>query len=92
MLITFAKALPEYRLALRFSNGETGSVDLSGLAGRGVFAVWRDAEVFRQVRVTADGAVEWPGEIDLCPDALYLRMTGRLPAGLLPPPRQPAHA
>jgi hypothetical protein len=34
--------------------------------------------------VTDDGAVEWPGEIDLCPDALYLTMNGKTLGELYP--------
>jgi hypothetical protein len=77
MKITHASPLPSFRLELRFDNGEAGVVDLSSLAGRGVFAAWNEAGVFQRVAITAEGAVEWPGELDLCPDALYLRMTGK---------------
>ena len=76
MRIIDAKALPQFRMELRFDNGETGVVDLSSFAGRGVFETWNVPGVFEDVLVTDDGAVQWPGEIDLCPDALYLRMTG----------------
>lgn len=79
MKVIFAKPLHRYRLELGFENGEGGVVDLSSFAGRGVFAAWEQPSVFEQVVVTAEGAVEWPGEIDLCPDALYLRMTGKTP-------------
>ena len=37
-----------------------------------------------RVAVASEGAVEWLGEIDMCPDALYLRMTGKKPDELLP--------
>jgi hypothetical protein len=36
--IVEAKALPAFRLKLKFDNGESGIVDLSSLVGRGVFA------------------------------------------------------
>ncbi len=84
MEIIEAKSLPGYRLELRFDNGESGVVDLSEFVGRGVFAAWEQPGVFEQVRVTAEGAVEWPGELDMCPDALYLRMTGKKPEDLFP--------
>jgi hypothetical protein len=77
MRIITATPLPDFRLKLTFDNTEVGVVDLSSLAGRGVFAAWQQPGVFNQVVVTDDGAVEWPGEIDLCPDALYLTMTGK---------------
>ena len=84
MEIVKAKVLPDYRLELQFDNGEGGVVDLSDFVGRGVFAAWEQPAVFEQVAVTAEGAVEWPGEIDMCPDALYLRMTGKKPEDLFP--------
>ena len=69
--------LDNYRIWLKFDDGAQGEIDLSDLAGRGVFAAWADQKVFREVRVDDSGAVVWPGEIDLCPDALYLRLTGQ---------------
>jgi hypothetical protein len=84
MKIIQAKSLPAYRLELRYDNGESGVVDLSEYVGRGVFAAWEQPRVFGQVAVTNEGAVEWPGEIDMCPDALYLRMTGKRPDELFP--------
>src|SRR5215212_3926587 len=77
MKIVFAKPLPAYRLELKFDNGESGVIDLSSMVGRGVFAAWQQPNVFEQVSVTDVGAVEWPGGIDLCPDALYLQMSGK---------------
>jgi hypothetical protein len=79
MKIESVNALPAYRLALRFDNGESGVVDLSEFVGRGVFAAWATPGFFEQVSITDDGAVAWPGELDMCPDALYLRMTGKRP-------------
>jgi hypothetical protein len=35
-----------------------------------VFACLRDPDVFAQVGID-HGAVTWPGEIDLAPDAMY---------------------
>jgi hypothetical protein len=84
MKITHAKALPGYRLELHFDNDESGVVDLTEFVGRGVFAAWEVPGVFEQVGVTGEGAVEWPGEIDMCPDMLYLRMTGKRPEELFP--------
>lgn len=76
MKIISAKALPDYRLELQFDNGESGVVDLSPFVGHGVFVAWETPGLFEEVTVTGEGAVEWPSEIDMCPDALYLRMTG----------------
>ncbi len=48
-----------YRIWLRYSDGAAGEVDLSHLAGRGVFAAWNDPACFEAVRVTADGGIAW---------------------------------
>ncbi len=76
--------MPSYRLELVFDTGETGVVDLAALAGRGVFKSWEKVGEFDRVSITHQGAVEWPGEIDLCPDALYLLMTGRKAEDVFP--------
>jgi hypothetical protein len=44
-----------------------------------VFAAWNQRDVFAMVTLGPHGAVKWPGDIDLCPDALYLRLTGKQP-------------
>jgi hypothetical protein len=79
MKIVQAKPLANFRLELAFDDGEGGIVDLSHLAGHGVFEAWNKPNTFESVRITEFGAVEWPGEIDLCPDSLYLKLTGKLP-------------
>ena len=78
------KPLADYRIWLRYSDGVEGAVDLSDLAGRGVFVAWEDPAFFRAVRLASHGAVEWGTQIDLCPDALYLRLTGKAPEDLFP--------
>lgn len=43
----------------------------------GVFLKLLDAGVFNAVSVNPDfGCVEWPGGVDLCPDAFHQAMTG----------------
>ena len=76
------RVLDGYRLWLRYTDGAEGEVDLSHLAGQGVFKVWQSRETFEAVRIGAGGALEWPGNVDLCPDAVYLRLTGTNPEEL----------
>ena len=71
------KALSQYRIWLRYDDGVQGEVDLSDVAGRGVFQAWANPTVFAAVRLGARGAIEWQPDLDLCPDALYLRLTGK---------------
>ena len=79
-----ARPLDNYRIWLTFDDGTQGEIDLSDLLGRGVFEAWADRKVFQEVRVDESGAVVWPGEIDLCPDALYLRLTGKAVEDVFP--------
>ena len=44
-----------YKLFLRFEDGVAGEVDLSALAGRGVFASWRQLGMFEQGRIRGPG-------------------------------------
>lgn len=73
------KPLPGYRLHVRYSDGVAGEVDLSDLVGRGVFAAWNDPRVFEQVAIGSGGEITWSDQIDLCPDAIYLEITGKRP-------------
>lgn len=66
-------ALPDYRLHVKFIDGLEGEVDMSQLVSSthaGVFAQLKNPQVFAQVFLE-HGAVTWPGEIDLAPDAMY---------------------
>jgi hypothetical protein len=65
--------LPGDRLFVRFVDGLAGIVDLSALIASpnaGVFARLRDRSLFAQAHVEM-GAVVWPGERDLAPDAMH---------------------
>ena len=75
-----------YRIWLRYSDGAAGEVDLSHLVGKGVFRVWNDRNFFNGVHVSPHGSIAWDDDIELCPDALYQDLTGRLPFTLKPAP------
>ncbi len=78
------RALTGFRIWLQYDDGTEGVVDLSDLAGRGVFAAWDDVGFFSSVRLGSHGAIEWGDAIDVCPDAMYLRLTGKTPEELFP--------
>ena len=82
--IVEVKPLQGYRLWLRYEDGVEGEVDLSDIAGRGVFAAWNERGFFESVRIDESGALAWGDQLDLCPDALYLRLTGKTPEEVLP--------
>jgi hypothetical protein len=67
------EALPEFRLRVIFADGSTGIVDMARLVHSpkaGVFAALLDPALFAQATIEY-GAVTWPGELDLAPDAMH---------------------
>jgi len=73
--IISVKSLKNYILWLEYADGTTGEVDLSHLAGKGVFKLWNNYENFEKVYIGESGQVAWSDEIDLCPDSLYMKIT-----------------
>jgi hypothetical protein len=82
--IVKVNALPDYTLELEFDDGTAGTVSLSDLAGRGVFAIWLEGDTFEQVRISPSGELVWNDRVDLCPDALYFKVTGKKPEDVFP--------
>ncbi len=76
-LVASVKPLPGFRIDIRFQDGTSGELDLSGWLFGPVFEpLARDPELFKQVFVDEYGAVCWPNGTDLAPDALYRQLRG----------------
>lgn len=78
------RPLPNYCIYLEFADGVKGEVDLSDLAGKGVFQIWNNYSFFEKVHLGPDRQIQWDEEIELCADSLYLRLTGKTPEELFP--------
>jgi len=76
------KPLSGYKLWLKYNDGVSGEVDLSYLVGKGVFSVWKDYDIFESVRLGKKGELIWDKNLDLCPDSLYLKLTGKSPENI----------
>lgn len=63
--------LDDYKLEIVFENGERRIFDAKPYLHRGVFGRLQNLATFQAARVIA-GSVEWPGDIDLSYDTLYL--------------------
>ena len=61
---------PDYCLFVRFKDGVNGRVRLRREDLMGALAPLLDIQFFRRVYID-NGAVAWPGEIELAPDAMY---------------------
>ncbi|HKO99747.1 MAG TPA: DUF2442 domain-containing protein [Pyrinomonadaceae bacterium] len=81
---TLVRALQNYHLYLKFSDDTEGEVDLSDLAGRGVFEAWSKPGFFEKVYIGSHREIKWGNEIELCADSLYLKLTGKTPEELFP--------
>lgn len=71
--VVHVETLPGYRLHVRFVDGVAGLVELADLIfsdQAGVFTALRDPDSFARAGLLW-GAVTWPGELDLAPDAMH---------------------
>jgi hypothetical protein len=68
--IVEVKPEPDYCLFIRFQDGLSGRVHLQQSELTGVLTPLKDPGFFEQVFID-EGAIAWPGEIDLAPDAMH---------------------
>ena len=70
--IVAVEVLPEYKLCVRFGNGESRLFDVGPYLNRGIFKELKSESYLKKVRIIS-GGVEWPHEQDLSADTLYCR-------------------
>lgn len=75
--LTLAKPLNGYKLWLSYEDGVEGEIDLSEWKGKGVFKIWDDEENFSLLNITNNKKIEWGKDIDMDPDAFYLKIIGK---------------
>jgi len=80
--VTEAKALANYRLWVRFSDGTEGEVDLKAFIesdSRPIVSALRDRAAFAAIRVEMD-TVLWENGFDLAPEFLHECARSGVPA------------
>lgn len=75
---TDVEAREGYRIWLRYSDGVAGEIDLSHLAGKGIFSAWNEPGRFEEVHIAEHRAIAWNDDMELCPDTLYMQLTGKI--------------
>lgn len=63
-------------IAVEFADGLKGKVIFKPSHLKGVFVSLEDREYFNKVYVS-NGAVTWPGELDIAPDAMHRAIKAR---------------
>ena len=80
--VTEAKALPDFRLWVRFSDGTEGEIKLKDFIAkdaRPIVAALRDPIAFSALRVDMDTVV-WDNGFDLAPEFLYTQLQAHVSA------------
>ena len=60
-------------LQVKFKDGTTGNVEFENSHLTGIFEALKNPAIFDQVHIN-NGAVAWPGDIDLAPDTMYAQI------------------
>ena len=84
---TNVEAREGYTIFVSFSDGESGTVDLTDWSDKEVFRRWENREFFESVHVDGRKAIAWgtdDDELDVCADTIYLRLTGITVGELFP--------
>ena len=74
--VVSVKPLGHLRLAVRFADGLSGEVVIKESHLHGVFEALKNPELFAQAHCE-NGFVEWPGDLDIAPDAMYDEIKAR---------------
>lgn len=77
--LTRIEVKDDYQVHLEFSDGLKGDLDFSEYVGVGVFSKWLDYNHFKTARIGEFGELVWDGELDFCPDSLYMKLSGQSP-------------
>ena len=73
-----AQYIDNYRLELHFEDGSSGIADLSDYpSANNVFRSFLDIEYFRDFRIEYGTLIWGNGELDIAPETLYVRATGK---------------
>ena len=64
------KTMNDYKLLITFNNNEKKIFDVKPYLKYKQFEKLKDLNLFKKVKISGL-SIEWPGEIDICPDELY---------------------
>ena len=69
------KPLTKYRIWVSFEDGTSGEVDLSDVAGKGIFCFWDEGENFHHVYINPETeGISWSEDLEICPETVYRQL------------------
>ncbi|QJD78047.1 DUF2442 domain-containing protein [Spirosoma rhododendri] len=74
--LTSVTATGKYTLNLLFADGLAGTLDLSDLAGKGVFKIWDEDDLFFHPYISETGSISWNEQVDIDATNAYLKIKG----------------
>jgi hypothetical protein len=72
------KYLNDYKLWLKFNDGESKIIDFKNHIGKGVSTKLLEIDFFKLVTIDNGGGIEWPNGFDFCPNYLKEHMEKKL--------------
>ncbi len=78
------RPLKAYKIWLRYDDGVEGEIDLSDVPRNGVFEPWNEEAFFNGVYISEFDSVAWSDDLELCPNALYIEVTGKSVEEVMP--------
>ena len=70
--------LENYAILLFYDDNISGKIELIHLLNKGVFKKWDNLEFFNNVKLNLEnGAIVWGNTIEICPNAMYLKLIGK---------------
>ena len=80
--VTAAQYVHQFRIRIRFNNGDEGVVDLADALWGPMFEPLKDPAVFRRFEVSeVMHTVQWENDADLAPEYLHQKMVEQSDAG-----------
>ncbi|MGK5083297.1 DUF2442 domain-containing protein [Bdellovibrionota bacterium FG-1] len=78
--VTAIEVVSGFCLKLTYADGRSIQVDFTSKIQKGtVTAPLAEPGVFKRVKIACEGrALEWPGEVDFCADALWFEGSGEV--------------
>ena len=65
-----------FKIWIEYADGASGVLDFSHLADKPAFTGWGERRYFESVHIDDYGAVEWGDDLQMCPDSVYMQLTG----------------